>query len=183
MQDVVKLVQTQLSRKGLKWTRQQVKDYLDTYEGSLDDVVDIICAQPEVKQPSAITKQTPVDLSKVEEEEKEIEVKNIASEMQIDLPIEAIKQIASSVTYALDSRAEFLEELRGAIKAWANKVNQKLQTDVDNTFAEVNSEVQRILAEDNQRIVNMAQSFKEDVEASVESFRQKGKEAITIFRV
>jgi hypothetical protein len=179
--DFIKLVQTQLKRKGLEWTRQQIKEWLEANsEVSADDVVEVICKQP-VKQDSAIVSQQANDLSVPEKRVEEI--KTVASQMQIDLPVEAIQQIASSVNYAIASRSEFLQELRGAIKAWAQQVNVKLQQDTEQVFEEIGKEVDEIIAADNQRIIQKSQQFKEDVEESVKSFRSLKQQAITAFRV
>jgi hypothetical protein len=173
---LIKLVQTQLKRKGLQWTRQQIRDWLEANpDVSADDVVETICRQPVTQQEEV----TDIALT----EEKAAEIKAVASQMQIDLPVEAIQEIASSVNYAIASRAEFLQELRGAIRIWANHVSQKLQEDTEQVFGEIGDEVKGILATDNRRIENKSRQLKADIEGTVKTFREAKEGILASFKL
>jgi hypothetical protein len=173
--DLVKLLQSKLKRKGLDWTRQQVRDYMEANQGcSFDEMADKICSQPAVQQEKVTDLAVP--------EEKAEEIKTVASQMQIELPVEAIQQIASSVNYAIASRAEFLQELRGAIREWAKQVNAKLQQNTEQVFEEIGEEVNNIMAADNQRIIKKSAQLKVDVEETVKTFRAAQAEAFANFR-
>ena len=176
MSDLVKLLQSKLKRKGLDWTRQQVRDYMEANQQySFDEMADKICSQPAVREEEVTDLAVP--------EEKAQEIKTVASQMQIELPVEAIQQIASSVNYAIASRTEFLQELRGAIREWAKQVNVKLQQNTEQVFEEIGEEVNDIMAADNQRIIQKSAQLKSDVEESVKTFREAQEKALASFKL
>ena len=176
MSDLVKLLQSKLKRKGLDWTRQQVRDYMEANQQySFDEIADKICSQPAVREEEVTDLAVP--------KEKAQEIKTIASQMQIELPVEAIQQIASSVNYAIASRAEFLQELRGAIREWAKQVNVKLQQNTEQVFEEIGEEVNDIMAADNQRIIQKSAQLKSDVEESVKAFREAKEGILASFKL
>jgi hypothetical protein len=148
----------------------------------VDEVTEYICSLPATPTESssqAITKQ--------EQQEMIIAA---AQKIEIDLPVEAITNIANSIEWAIASREEMQIQLVGAIRDWANhkiaeakKINSQLQLETQSIFNSVNEQIEQAIATSNLDIEEQSQQITESVNTSIEKLRQSQLALVERFRL
>lgn len=183
--DKIKTIQTRLSRRGVSISREAIRGaiaplYPEGMEIDIDAATEHILSKPAPKGKESVAITT---------QEKEEMVVNAAQAIEIDLPIEAIKQIASSIDFAINSRSELLQQLRTAITKWgeekvreANQLSQKITEETEEIFSEVSGKVNQALQENNRQIEARSQEFVASVNQSVEAFRRDQAKILEIFK-
>ena len=186
MKDVIKTIQSRLARKGLELSRGGIRDklvekYGDTplEEIDIDEAFNAIASSP-----------IPAKSGEMAAIEKEELVAATATELNIELPIEAITQIANSIDWAIDSRVEMLQQLRSAINSWADyklheleKSSAEIEQETMQLFQGVNNKVLNVISADNERLRDNSLKLSNEVNQSVESFRKSAAAVFKVFEI
>ena len=199
-QNKVKVIQSQLKRRGTSMSLADIRDALALSYGEDVEIDDeIVAATVEKLIGGAMTAVETSESALVLEEkpelittnaEKEKIVTSVAQQIDVSLPIEAIKQIASSIDWAIDSRSALMKELRSAIQAWADhklaeaqKISDEIREETNQLFVDVSQTINNAIASDNELFEIKATEMKQKVDQAVETFRTSHKEILDIFKI
>lgn len=210
--DVVKQckkIQSQLSRDnifkpdGKKFTLEDVRNAIAQYCGEYDyemeltsEMCDAVLKYIKESQSALLANSgksvplvntIPSSLS-VKEQDKII--KAVAKQIDVSLPVEALRDIANSVDWALSSRLELMQQLREQIRLWANHklqevlhVSEDIRNQTSQLFVEVSNQIQDTIDQDNAKLLTQAENMKAQVETSVEKFRNSSSAILSIFSI
>lgn len=203
--DQTKKIQSQLKRHEITLSLQQVRDAIAQHLGEYDsemNLTDEMCLEviEHVRRssPAPLAKSNPQDksalsatnVSNLSVKEKDKIINSVAREIDVSLPVEALRDIAQSVDWAIGSRLELMQELRSQIKLWAEhqllevqKVSEDIREQTEQLFAEVSSTIHDAIESDNAEFTNRAQAMKSQVADSIEKFRDSRDSILAIFAV
>jgi gas vesicle protein len=201
----VKKIQSHLSRDNIKLSLGEVRKAIAQFHGFFDEdmeLTDEICDRViegiKANQPAPLARTSeevaaPLanrDSSGLSEADKNKVINSVAQEIDVSLPIEALRDIAKSVDWALSSRLELMQELRTQIQAWANhkrqeveKISKDIRNETNQLFADVSSNIQDAIEQDNQSFLTQAEAMKAQINNSVEKFRNSSKEILNVFSI
>ncbi|MBW4478638.1 MAG: hypothetical protein KME54_17700 [Tolypothrix brevis GSE-NOS-MK-07-07A] len=196
-QNKVKVIQSQLKRRGTSMSLADIRDALALSYGEdveIDDeivaaTVEKLIGSAVVESSSAMTVEEKPELITTNIEKEKIVI-SVAQQINVSLPIEAIKQIASSIDWAIDSRSALMKELRSAIQAWADhklaeaqKISDEIREETNQLFVDVSQTINNAIASDNELFEIKAMEMKSVVDQAVETFRTSHKEILDIFKI
>ena len=179
--DQAKVIQSRLSRKKVSLSQPEIKAYVESKHPDveqltpeqLDEVTVELIEKHSVKSlsvPSAPNLTVVADApSSLTHEQQEESIQKVAKEIDIALPIEAIKSIAGAVNWVLADR----EQIRVEIRRW---VDNKLALDArssEEMFNNLETEFSQKLNENNQNFNARAGKFQQLLAAREDEFRSQ----------
>lgn len=180
-QNQVKIVQSRLKNRGKKFTLEQIRTYiLANYhdEELTDDQMSAIVDHLTGGEALALS-----NASELSQAQKQTLIQQVASTLNIDLPIEQIREISQQMNWALSDRASLKERVQSAIIAWVNYQIEQDKQQTDEMMREVESHLATKLQESNEHFTHSAQRFSRRVSEAVGKFRTTETELLDLFKV
>lgn len=186
--DKIKTIQARLKRQDLNLSREEIRSAIAGLFP--DDEIDVDIATQHILSRPAHRSQSALEKVEKAEISQEQQVREIAQQINIDLPVEAIKSIAASIEWATSSRKELHGQLVSAIRDWANhkianlrETDKRLNQQTEELFDEVSRELGNAIAQSNRQFEEKAEKLTNSVNNSVERFRKQQSEVLEFFKV
>lgn len=176
--DQTKIIQARLSRKKpkIKLEYQEIKDYVVSKYGDveelapeqLDEVTEDLFKKHEPTSIKVPQNNLPVvqQTGAITPEQKQ-EIETVARELDIALPLEAIRSIAGTVSWVLTDR----EQIRSEIRKWVNNKLAQDSRSSEELFDNLETEFSQKLEENNHFFNTRASQFRKLVVAREDEFR------------
>jgi hypothetical protein len=187
-QNQVKLIQSRLKSRGARFTLEAIRTFIFTNyhdeeltEDQISAIVEKMLSElSEIVPASVETEPTDSTLSLREKQEL---IEQVASTLDINLPVQEIKSISQKMDWALSDRASLKDRIKSAIIAWIDyHVDQDLE-DTDSLIQEVQGHLATKLQQSNRHFTQKAEDFSLEVTKAVEHFRATEATVLSFFQI
>ena len=179
-QNQAKVIQSRLKNRGKKFTLEQLRTYIFTHYHDEELTEDQMSAIVEKLSGSSMV---PVGADELSHSQKQALIQQVASALEVALPIEQIKQISQKIDWAIASRVSLKDQIQAAIIAWVDYQIDQDNRQTDEMMQAVESHLTMRLQESNQHFNHKAFQFSKQVDEAVEKFRTTEAEILSIFKI
>lgn len=182
----IKVIQSRLSRKNVQASLGEIREYIAENYGDTEINEEMMksCIEHFTKAPLAASTS---DITVTQKQEL---IGAVAKEIDVAIPVEAITKIANSIDWAIESRAQLMQELRVAVRAWANhkleqasQLGEQLRQETEQFFGEIKDTISTAVEEDNRNFETQAESLSNEVNKALSSFRNSKAAILERFKI
>ncbi len=178
----VKLIQSRLSRLGVKVSLAEIREHIAvSYNGDELTPEQISAIVEELS--SSSTKLATVKKSQLSQTEKRALVQQVASSLEIELPVEEIREISQKLNWTISDRASLKEQIGGAIIAWVDYQIDKDKQQTDEMFEDVETHLSTRLNESNQHFKQRTAELSSQLGVVTEKFCATRTEILDLFQI
>jgi pantothenate synthetase len=187
MEKQLKLIQSRLTRKQVPVSLPQIRKHItDTRPGIEEfefDEAELATIVDELL--STFSQMVPVEPtdSTLSQRDKQELIQQVASTLDVQIPVNEIKLISQKMNWALSDRASLKEKIKSAIIAWIDHhIDQDFQ-ETDSLIEDVQNHLASKLNESNRHFTQKAERFSLDVEKAVNNFRTTEATVLGFFKI
>lgn len=175
-----KVIQTRLKTRGSEYSLAQIREHVG---GNYDSDELTESQVSEIVQQLTGSSLAPVDSGDISYSQKQTLVQQVATSLELDLPVDHIREISQQMNWALSDRSTMKQRIKAAIIAWVNHQVEKDQEETNKIMEEVEGALVAGLESSNQHFKQRSQDFSRRVDAAVEKFRTTEAEVLDLFQV
>jgi gas vesicle protein len=203
MSNKVKVIQSRLSRRGVNLSLEEIREALRELAvpgiasnyGDVEVTDEMVSEIVQSLTGGAITaNESAIELASEEKpelvttpEEKEKIIASVAKEIDISLPVAAIKQIATSIDWAIASRSDLMKQLKVAIQSWAEhkvaQMSEELNKETDELLGTISQTISDSVESDNEHFSRKVKTLQSEIAQRIEAFRSSQAAILGIFKV
>ncbi|MEH1822166.1 MAG: hypothetical protein V7L31_24335 [Nostoc sp.] len=180
-QNQIKAIQSRLKSRNQKFTLEQLRTYIFTHyhdEELTEDQMSVI-----VEKLSASSEMVPTGAGELSHAQKKTLIQQVASTLDVSLPIEQIKSISQKMDWAISDRAELKTRIQSAIIAWVDHQIEQDKRQTDDIMQQVETHLIAGLEESNEHFSGKTRAFSRRVEEARDKFRDSEAEILSLFKV
>ncbi len=177
----VKVIQSRLKNRGKKFTLEQIRTHIliDYHDEDLTE--EQMSAIVEKLSPSS--EMVPVNAGELSQSQKQTLIQQVASTVDVALPIEQIQQISQKMDWAISDRASLKDRIQSAIIAWVNHQVEQDKQETDEMIQQVEEHFVAKLQEGNDYFGDKTHQFSKRIEEARDKFRTSETEILSLFKV
>jgi hypothetical protein len=177
-----KTIQSRLSRKGVTFSLAQIREYLEQNGYPQSDLTDEQVTQiVDNLSPAGIIPAT--ESASLTQQEKQNFIQEVASNLQINLSLDNVKEISQKLDWAFNDRTSLKAKIQQAIIAWIDfKAGQDKQQ-TDELIETTQQYFSQRMAESGEYFNTRATDFSKGLEESVHQFRATEDKFLELFKI
>ncbi|HYX18314.1 MAG TPA: hypothetical protein VE944_28905 [Nostoc sp.] len=189
-QNQIKVIQSRLKNRGKKFTLEYLRTYVlvdyrdeELTEDQISAIVDKLSGSDALELANTALSGTDSSASELSQTQRQTLIQQVASTIDVSLPVEQIKLISQKMDWAISDRASLKTQIQSAIVAWINHQIDQDKQQTDEMMQEVEQHFVTKLQEGNDHFDDKTRAFSIHVGQARDKFRATEAEILDFFKI